>query len=185
MEYQLTETSPRIEERLEPFREVLGKDFAGYRNHLYRVLNFYLFFVRGNPSHLEEVSTALVYHDIGLWTHKKLAYLEPSIEQFEIDFKQKNWSLDRQLVRDLIFWHHKITAYRGQNAEWVDAFRKADWIDASMNLRKMGVPVNLIREVNDKFPNAGFYDRLKQLGPELSHGSVFGMLRSFERVYKY
>jgi hypothetical protein len=52
---------------------------------------------------------ALVYHDIGLWTDSDLAYLEPSCAAAEAEAKKLGLSeSDQSLLRDIIFWHHKV-----------------------------------------------------------------------------
>ncbi len=43
-------TSPDLERHLLPYKELLGTDYPGYRNHLYRVLSFTLYFLRSSSS---------------------------------------------------------------------------------------------------------------------------------------
>ena len=58
--------------------ELLGDDRVGYRNHCLRVF--------GNTRALDPtldpapVLLALVFHDLGLWTHGTVDYIDPSIE---------------------------------------------------------------------------------------------------------
>jgi hypothetical protein len=69
---------PLVESLFEPYRSVIGKDYDGYRNHVYRTITYAMHFLDQSQKHESLVETAFVYHDIGLWTDKALAYLEPS-----------------------------------------------------------------------------------------------------------
>jgi hypothetical protein len=139
-------------------------------------------FLGGNGAR-SVVETALVYHDLGLWSDKELAYLEPSIERAQHDNETGSWGYDPQLLHDIIYWHHKITPVRGPNADIVNAVRKADWIDATQGLLRMGMPKRCIEKVTDAIPAAGFYDTLKRIGPELT-GSALGTVAGLLKVYK-
>ncbi|MHC4377583.1 MAG: hypothetical protein ACYS26_13360 [Planctomycetota bacterium] len=60
----------------EALGERLGPDLQGYRNHCQRVLvNFRALAPRLDP---RPTVVALVFHDIALWTHRTVAYIEPS-----------------------------------------------------------------------------------------------------------
>lgn len=177
--------SAHLEALLAPYQTQIGADFAGYRNHLYRVLTYIQYFRQGDPSQRELIETALVYHDIALWTARQLAYLAPSADLALADNERHGWGLDADLLRTLIEQHHKITAYRGPHAALVNAFRKADWIDATAGVLRKGIPRRHIRAVQKALPAAGFYQTLRRLGPELTHGRFFTMLRQFARVYRW
>ena len=69
---------PHVEELLGRFEKLIGKDFPGYRNHIYRTITYAMHFLENAEEHERIVETAFVYHDIGLWTDRELAYLEPS-----------------------------------------------------------------------------------------------------------
>ena len=175
--------SQNVEAMLEPYRDRIGADFEGYRNHIYRVLTFALHFLGDDQQHRAVIETALVYHDIGLWTDRELAYLEPSIVVAQRDNQANDWGHDPQLLHDIILWHHKMTPYKGPHAELVNAVRKADWIDATRGTIRMGMPKNLIRRVQEAIPEAGFMKTLMRLGPELG-GNPLRMLARFAKVYK-
>lgn len=182
---QIITHSERIETLLTPFKDVIGDDFEGYRNHLYRVLTYTLHFLEGDEQHREVIETALVYHDISLWADKALAYVAPS-SQRALEANQNNhWGHDPQLLHDLIFYHHKIFPFKGPNAKVVNAFRKADWIDATQGVIKKGMLVPHIEQVKAALPAVGFYDTLMRLGPELSGGNFFKMIKDFLQVYKW
>ena len=180
---QVITRSDHIESLLAPYRDAIGDDYEGYRGHIYRVLSYTLHFLGGDSPHRETIETALVYHDLGLWSDKELAYLEPSIERVQGDNESYHWGHDPQLLHDIIYWHHKMTPFRGPSAEVVNAVRKADWIDASAGLVRQGMPKACIAKVSAAIPAAGFYDTLKRIGPELT-GSLPKSIAGLLKVYK-
>lgn len=165
-----------IERELEPLRTRIGADFPGYRNHVYRVLSYAMHFLDGETRHRATIAFALAHHDVGLWTDRTLAYLEPSEGHAERARQARAPDLDAQLVHDLIHWHHKITPFRGANAEVVNAVRKADWIDASGGRVSKGLPRRQIVTVMTALPPLGFYETLTRLPGELNHGRTLGGL---------
>ncbi|WP_257098879.1 hypothetical protein [Pseudovibrio flavus] len=180
--------SERIEHLLGLYSEQIGEDLPGYRNHIYRVLSYALYFL-GDQDHPKrpDIEVALAFHDLGMWTDHDLAYLEPSIGQFE---KAKSEGLlqdqvDTQLVHDIIFWHHKFTPFRGEDAEVVNAVRKGDWIDGSKAIFRKGVAKEDIDKVYAALPVNGFYDTLMRLASDLNNGhKMGGLMRVLHRVYK-
>ena len=175
--------SDHVEALLAPYAEAIGEDFEGYRGHIYRVLTYALYFLGGDSPNRQEIEAALVYHDLGLWSDRELAYLEPSIERAHADNVVHQWNYDPELLRDIIFWHHKITPYRGPNEDIVNAVRKADWIDATAGLVRQGMPKRNVVKVSQAIPHAGFYDTLKRIGPELT-GSLLKSVAGLLKVYK-
>ena len=182
-EIQVITHSDHVEELLAPYADAIGKDLEGYRGHIYRVLSYALYFLGGDSPKRQEIEAALVYHDIGLWSDRQLAYLEPSISRAHEDNAANNWNYDPELLRDIIYWHHKLTPYRGLNEDIVNAVRKADWIDATAGLVRQGMPKACIEKVTAAIPSAGFYDTLKRIGPELT-GSLFKSVGGLLKVYK-
>lgn len=183
-EIKIISESPTVEARLSPFREKVGKDYDGYRNHIYRVLTYTLHFLGEDETQREAIETALVYHDIGLWSDAQTAYLEPSIQRVLADNQEHGWGYDEQLLRDIIYWHHKVTAFRGPHANIVNAVRKADWVDATGGRIRKGLPKAEIRRVMEAIPPSGFYETLQRIGPELS-GSQVQALRDMMKVFKF
>ncbi len=51
-------------------------------------------FLNNSATHEQLVETAFVYHDIGLWSDHKLAYLEPSEALAVADNEAHSWGLD-------------------------------------------------------------------------------------------
>ena len=176
--------SETLEDRLIEFKEVLGGDYEGYRGHLYRVLNYALYFLDGDETHRSLIETALVYHDIAVWTVPEMAYLEPSVELALEHNAEKGWGYDPQLLSDTIYWHHKITPFRGPNKAVVNAVRKGDWIDATGGKLRKGVSRERIAETYKAIPVGDFYKVLGELGERFYPGNKWAAMRAALRVFK-
>jgi hypothetical protein len=152
MEY----TNRIIEDLMEKFKPVMGADHDKYKNHVYRVfLNCLL--LDSEKTHEEKYAIAAVFHDIGIWSDHKIDYLIPSVEQARIyltETGKQEWINEITLM---IYWHHKISRYRGEHEKTVQNFRKADWIDVSLGLLTFGCDKQKIKENRKKFPNLGFH----------------------------
>ncbi|MNU85872.1 hypothetical protein D3C71_756240 [compost metagenome] len=151
---------PVTDEILTSFALAIGTDLPGYRNHIYRVLNFYraLNDIQGLPS--EAVQIAAGFHDLGIWTDNTLDYLPPSMA-LAVDYletRQRPELIDE--VSALILEHHKVRPYRFANATTVEAFRRADLIDVSLGLVRFGLPRAYIKTVQSTFPDHGFHGML-------------------------
>jgi hypothetical protein len=164
---------PRVEEVLAPYADRIGRDFPGYRNHVYRTVTYAMHFLGEDREVEPVVETALAYHDIGLWTDGALAYLEPSETVALADNVRHGWGFNPDLLRGIIHWHHKVFAYRGPHERVIEACRRADWIDASMGWVRKGMTRKAIRAVEAAFPNLGFHATLVRLARELG-GSTLG-----------
>mmetsp|Transcript_12427 Transcript_12427/g.14270 ORF Transcript_12427/g.14270 Transcript_12427/m.14270 type:complete len:219 (-) Transcript_12427:802-1458(-) len=175
--------SPRIEELLTPYKDLLGTDYEGYRGHLYRVLTYSLHFLDGDETYRDVIESALVYHDIGLWTDGQLSYLEPSVARAKESLSGYG-SEELQLVEDIIMQHHKFSPFTGANEKVVNAVRKADWIDASMGIFKKGIPKNSISKVQAEVPNAGFHNTLMEFGPRLHGYNVPKMIYEISGIFR-
>ena len=177
-------SSKRVESLLGRYREALGADYAAYRGHVYRVINYAMHFLAGDERQRTLVETALVYHDLALWTSRELAYLEPSEALARRDNAHLGLGLDEELLVAAIHWHHKITPYRGRGAELVNAVRKADWIDASGGLLRKGLSAAQVAAVEAAIPSHGFAAVLQRLAGELGGSALRGNLRVLRRVFK-
>ena len=147
---------PSIEALLQKFRPVIGAEYDKYRNHVYRVfLNCLL--LDSDKNNEEKYALAVVFHDIGIWTNHTIDYLDPSIEQARIyltEVGQPEWIEE---ITAMIYWHHKISTYRGKHEKTVENFRKADWIDVSLGLLTFGADKRMIRKNRAMLPNLGFH----------------------------
>lgn len=177
--------SDRVEQLFARYQSVLGDDFNAYRGHVYRVLTYTMYFLNGAQEHRALVETALVYHDLGLWTAGDLAYLEPSETLALRDNEQYGWGLDPELLRAAIHWHHKVWPYRGKGEAVINAVRKGDWIDASQGLVRKGLSKAQVAQVQASIPDYGFPDVLQRLAKELGGNALNGNLRVLRKVFKW
>lgn len=176
---------PRVEALFEPYKEVIGDDYPGYRNHVYRTITYAMHFLDYQANYEQMVETAFVYHDIGLWTDHELAYLEPSEAVALADNEKHGWGLDPETLRNAIHWHHKISPYRGRDAKIVEACRKADWIDASKGFFTKGLTREQIRQVEAAFPNNGFHQTLLRLASDYGGSMLTGGLKVTFGIVKF
>ena len=154
---------PTADRLLEAHAGDIGRDFAAYRNHVYRVVNLCAAMQPLDPSGLETIAIAAAFHDLGIWTDKTFDYLEPSVRLAEAHLVRsgnKEWTAE---ISALILEHHKVSPYRNSRFPLVEPFRRADWIDVSKGLRRFGLQGSVIREIFAAWPSAGFHRRLVQL----------------------
>jgi hypothetical protein len=148
---------------LEAHAAALGRDFAAYRNHTYRVVNFCVALSSPEPPTLEKAAIAAAFHDLGIWTAGTFDYLPPSVGLATAHLARSGRSAWAPEIEAMILQHHKISPYRTQ-ADWlVEPFRKADWVDVSRGLIAFGLSRRFRAEVFSAWPNAGFHRRLVQL----------------------
>jgi hypothetical protein len=155
-----------VDEVLETHAQAIGEDMAGYRNHVYRVLNLCLALTPEQPQRLDKIAVAAVFHDLGIWTGRTFDYLSPSVAlagRYLEATGRIEWAPE---IAAMILEHHRVTAYRDNPAWLVEGFRRADWIDVSMGVIGYGVPGNTIRGILDYWPSAGFHRRLVSLAWE-------------------
>jgi hypothetical protein len=174
---------PRIERLLSVYREAIGCDYNGYRNHVYRTVTYALHFLNDREQPL--VETAMVYHDLGLWTDRQLAYLEPSEALALRDNEKYGWGLDPEALRGVIHWHHKIFRYTGPHAEVIEACRKADWVDATQGWLRKGLTRSFIAGVETEFPNCGFHTSLMRLAKDYGGSSLVGGCKVMRGILKW
>ncbi|KAJ3322116.1 hypothetical protein HDV06_003567 [Boothiomyces sp. JEL0866] len=176
---------------LNEYSSVIGADFAGYKSHCYRIYNlFHLYSVPANATEEKQLAIATAFHDIGLWTKNTVDYIDPSVEESKLYLK-KHPDLLPSAYHDIVFAmidnHHKIFEYK-ENAQ-VEAFRKADWADATLGFRTFGKSFQDIRAVRDfkKFPEAGFYNSLIRFAVHSLLRNPLGLLPMYQlksRVYQ-
>jgi hypothetical protein len=128
----------------------------------------------------EKFAVAAHFHDLGIWTDATFDYLAPSIARALCHLERNGrgeWSAE---IAQMIAQHHKVTAYLANDGHLVESFRRADWIDVSLGVRRFGVDRSLILEVRSAFPNAGFHRRLVQLGARRLRSHPFNPLPMFK-----
>lgn len=182
---KIIDYSDRVEKLLSKFEPTIGEDFKSYRGHVYRVLTYAMQFLDGDEEARPIVETALAYHDLGLWTDRELAYLEPSEALVLADNESENWGFDPDALKQMIHWHHKVTPYHGPHQRLVEAVRKADWIDATKGFRRMGLTKVQVKTVEDAIPNYNFLGVLQRLARDYGGNVVSGDLQVLRHVYKW
>lgn len=159
-----------LDEILSEWREVIGKDYLGYRNHCARMLNFCFFLKNFNEEEKRTIIIASAHHDIGIWSDHTVDYLPPSLVQAQKYLERTGQSHLWPEVEALIDLHHKIRTVTNSRWPSVEVFRQADLVDFSLGVVTFGIPRNFIKEVQQAFPNEGFHKMLLQ--------SAFGWFRA-------
>lgn len=159
----LVDQIPLLDELLAAHASVLGPDQLAYRNHNYRVANFCIELLQATPEQIDKIGIACAFHDLGVWTHRTLDYLEPSRAQAHAYLESVGKAAWAPEIEAMVMDHHKLRRADASDRSLVEAFRKADWIDVSMGMLSFGLPKEFIKAVRARFPNAGFHKRLVQL----------------------
>lgn len=152
-----------LDRALETHAAGLGEDLVAYRNHTYRVVNLHAALSPCDDAALEKVALAAAFHDLGIWTAHTFDYLAPSIELACGHLQCAGHGDWRDTVAGMIREHHKIRRFKGADDEFIEPFRRADWIDVSLGVLTFGLPRDRVREILARWPNSGFHKRLAQL----------------------
>lgn len=160
-----------IDSILGEWRDAIGHDYTGYRNHVHRVVHFCLALHPCTGETRDQVIVAACFHDLGIWSDRTVDYLPPSIERAAAHLRTRglaHWIPD---VQAMIEFHHQVTSHRDLARPVVEHFRQADLIDLSLGLVRGGLSRSYIRQVRTAFPNAGFHRRLVRLAVDgfISH----------------
>lgn len=161
-EESLVTRSPTIDAVLAEHAARLGPDAAGYRHHVYRVLNVCRAVGAEGEDASEKLAIAAVFHDLGIWTDRTFDYLGPSAELADRHLDRIARPSWRDEIRAMIAHHHQVRRYCGPFA-LAETFRRADWADVTFGLRAFGVPRSLLRTLYERWPDAGFHWRLVTL----------------------
>lgn len=67
---------------LQDYENVIGKDLLPYKNHVYRMINFVVALAKIamrdlTEEQLQKVQIAAAFHDIGIWTKNTVDYIDP------------------------------------------------------------------------------------------------------------
>lgn len=145
-----------IEDLMQKFKPAMGADYEKYKNHVYRVFSNCLL-IDSDKINEEKYAIATVFHDIGIWTDHTIDYLNPSVERAKIyltETGKQDWINEITLM---IYWHHKVSKYKGEHEKIAETFRKADWIDVSLGLLSFGFDKKKIKAARRRLPNRGFH----------------------------
>ena len=154
---------PLLEETLGAWKGQIGKDYEGYKNHVYRMVNFCLALKDCSETERQKIVIAGCFHDIGIWVEQTVDYIPPSLPPARDYLKHhglEHWTTEIELM---ISEHHKITAYQDDTYPLVELFRRGDLVDFSFGLFRFGLPKTYIDRVKTQFPNAGFHANLVRL----------------------
>jgi hypothetical protein len=156
----IEEQIPLVEEILLSWRDTIGSEYQGYRNHVYRMIHFCLTLRECSEREREKIIIAGAFHDIGIWIEDTVDYIPPSLPpavEYLKNRKLEDWSEEIQLM---ISEHHKVREYKNPNYPLVEVFRKGDLVDFSLGTFKFGIPAAYIEEVKTTFPNSDFHKDL-------------------------
>ncbi len=154
---------PTVEEVLNDHASALGHDLIAYRNHVYRVVNLCLAIVGDSRVELEKIAVAAVFHDLGIWTSNTFDYIAPSVAIARKHLAARAMADWIPEIEAMIVDHHKVTPSHANPQSLVESFRRADWIDVSLGLRRFALPRTFIAAVAATWPSAGFHRRLVQM----------------------
>jgi hypothetical protein len=168
-----------LEDILDHWQQALGDDYHGYKNHVYRVVNFCLALQTDDDEETKnKIIIAACFHDLGIWSDQTIDYLPPSTALATAYLTQQglqHWQAEIELMIDM---HHKLVAYQDERYPLVKAFRKtdlndryplaetfrkADLVDVSLGMVKFGLPKACVNSIKALFPDRGFHWRLAQL----------------------
>lgn len=153
---------------LEDHAQVLGRDFHPYRNHTYRVANFYWCLQPGTLQDLYVLAVAVAFHDLGIWTAGTFDYLAPSEALARQYLLAEGKPGLVPVVLAMISEHHRISRLPRDGDPRVEAFRRADWIDVTLGVRRFNLPPDDFTRIVRHFPRLGFHLRLVRFS--LQHG---------------
>ena len=153
----IEEYIPVVEEILGNWKNTIGSDYAGYKNHVYRLINFCFVQHRLSEEERAKIIIAACFHDLGLWSHGTFDYLRPSVSMAKQYLSQNNlesWSSEVALMIDM---HHKLMKYEQPESRLIEVFRRGDLVDFSWGIVKCGIPNAFIQFIRARLPNAGFH----------------------------
>jgi hypothetical protein len=159
----IQEYIPLLEEILNDYRKLIGKDYEGYKNHVYRMINFCFALKDCNEEEREKIIIAGGFHDIGIWIENTVDYIPPSLPPAREYLKRRGLEVWTPEIVSMIEEHHKIHEYQDHAYPLVELFRRGDLIDFSFGLFRFGLSKDYIERVKAGFPNAGFHANLARL----------------------
>jgi len=152
-----------VDALVDPWLKVIGRDFAGYRNHCRRVFILACSLAGADGEQRRKIAIAAAYHDLGIWTDATFDYLEPSKRLARTYLESAGTTGWADEIEAMIEEHHKVTPWTCNPALLVESFRQADWIDVTLGARNFGLGRRYIHEIRRRYPNAGFHPALVRL----------------------
>jgi len=151
----IEEQIPLLEEILGEWKTTIGRDYAGYRNHVYRMVNFCFAQRDFRAGEREKIVIAGCFHDLGIWSGRTFDYLPPSVDAAKEYLRKKRLENLAPEIALMIETHHKLGKYAENSL--VETFRRGDLVDFSLGIVKCGLPRDYVKNVRARFPNAGFH----------------------------
>ena len=165
---------PYLEALLTPWKDIIGSDYLGYKNHVYRMVQFCwaLKQVQGGSltdDDKKKIMIAGTFHDIGIWVGNTLDYLDPSIPPAMEYLQSQSLNGWQQEITLMITEHHKLSPYTHEQlnqktVDMVELFRQGDVVDFSLGLVKFELPKSYILAMKSTIPNNGFHLGLLKKG---------------------
>lgn len=152
-----------LEELFDGWETALGQHAVPYRNHAYRVFNLAAQISHAEGDDLERLAVAAAFHDVGIWLDETFDYLGPSAYRADVYLRSIGhaaWIAD---VRAMIEQHHKVFPWLGRSELFVDAFRRADWLDVTFFVLPSSLPRRYFKALLEAFPRAGFHGRIAKI----------------------
>lgn len=148
-----------VEEILEPV--ATNPAVAGYKNHVYRVINFCERLTTLDDDQRKKVVIAACFHDLGIYTDNTFDYLPPSVSLARSYLRRNDLTEWEDEIASMIDEHHCLHTIKDN--ELVEVFRKADLIDFSLGLVRFDLPRSTVSAVKKDFPNNGFHKNLARV----------------------
>lgn len=149
-----------LEAILGEWQAVLGADYPGYRNHVYRMVHCCLNLRNCSEEEKQKILIAAAFHDLGLWVDDTLDYLPPSAALAEQYLHRQGLEAWTDEIVAMITEHHKLRECDSKQPALVELFRRGDLVDFSMGLFRFGISRAYIKQLKTTFPNAGFHQGL-------------------------
>ena len=158
---EIKDAIPLLDEILVEWKDVIGEDYQGYRNHCTRMLQCCFALIPDcSDEERTKLTIAAAFHDIGIWIEDTVDYIEPSLPPAKAYLEENGRSEWYEEVQLMITEHHKLTEFDDERYGLVEVFRKGDLVDFSLGKIRFGLPKESVKELKKALPNAGFHKML-------------------------
>ena len=164
--YDIQTSIPLLEEIFREWQSVIGSEYQGYRNHVYRMSQFVIALLekeserKATDDEKSKIFIAAAFHDIGIWIENTVDYIEPSIppaQQYLESVGKSEWKKEITLM---ISEHHKVTKFKQAEYPLVELFRKGDLVDFSLGIIRYGLKKDFVTTMKVLIPNENFHKNL-------------------------
>ncbi|GGA76582.1 phosphohydrolase [Neiella marina] len=151
---------PLLESIFADWQQVIGDEYLGYRNHVYRMVHFCFALRQCSDEEREKIMIAGAFHDLGIWIEDTVDYIPPSLPPAKAYLASRGLEHWWDEIQLMITEHHKVRQYRDSDYPLVELFRRGDLVDFSFGMVKFGLDKAVIEQVKQAFPNASFHKNL-------------------------